>query len=446
MAGKNHARLWRKSFQPSILKRRGNGSNMSSQIDDIAEKLIGEKRDVILYGAGTDAVCILSELKHRYSVLPTCICDSDKRKWHKSLFGMKIISIDEALFAYPDAYFFISTNLYKCQIIGQLLTGGMVSKEQILNYEPIERRKSCVHLESQLVVTNHRLQFCCSDFGKNNSPYIDFNGDYFASVDDFICLRDNLIHDLNNSIPTACDGCPCISESHFANNKKIKMLVYGENGVCNFNCSYCNSSAKGNKTIASDINLPKLVNVMRSQNLLDEDANTNMAAGEISIHPQREEIYDAIEDLHNIFCSNSAIYDDRISKLIRNGKNILNVSVDAGTRDTFKKVKGLDLFEKVRTNLHRYAQDGNGGLVELKYIFLPGVNDNEADVDGFVELCKSIDACSVQISYDLHAPGYLTDQTSNMVTRLINKLTKNNFVYKIISDVINKSVNGESGS
>jgi adenine C2-methylase RlmN of 23S rRNA A2503 and tRNA A37 len=49
----------------------------------------------------------------------------------------------------------------------------------------------------------------------------------------------------------------------------------------------------------------------------------------------------------------------------------------------------------------RYSSSGK---VTLKYIMLPGINDNEEDIDGFIALCKAAGTSYVQISYDINAP------------------------------------------
>jgi hypothetical protein len=405
--------------------------------EKIAGKLIKENRDVILYGAGIDAMSVITELRDRYSVHPSCICDGDKGKWHKSLLGVEIVSIDEALTAYPDAMIFISSGSYKYQIIGQLLTSGKVSKERILNYEPVEKRKSCIYLESYIVSIKHRLYFCCSDFGKNQSPSVAFNGDYNIAAREFITYRDKLISDLNHGVPTPCDGCPYIKEDWYSRKRRIALLNDGEPGICNFNCCYCESSAKTSKDASNDISMQKLLEIFHARSLLAHEPHTIVSCGEICLHPRRSEIYDSISEFQNMVCTNASVYDQKLAQLLELGHTEINCSVDAGTRSTFRKVKGCDLFDKVCENLRRY---GSAGRVILKYILLPGINDNEADINGFVSLCKDVKTDYVQVSYDLNAPPELTAQAAVASKYLVDKLYENGIIYRVISDVIAASV------
>lgn len=410
---------------------------MSDPIQMIADKIINEKQQVVLYGAGNDAVLIIRELKRKYSVLPVCICDSDRTKWYKSLSGIKILPFEEALSIYPDLYLFVSAILYKYQIIGRLLEEGKISKERILNFEPVVKRKSCVFVESQLVILEHKCFFCCSDFGKGQSPCTEYRESYDALIDDYLNLRDKLIFDFNHSISTPCDGCPYLFESYFSPQKIIRWIDYSEGGICNFKCCYCHSKAKTNRAEGMDVDLPELLVKLNERDLLDRDLHISVACGEVSINSHRQKIYHSIQGKYNYIFSNSAVYDPQIAILIKHGNSILDTSVDAGTRETYSKVKGIDLFEKVRNNLYHYANTEGSGAIELKYIFLPGLNDNEADVDGFVDFCKFVHPCSIVIAHDVFYQGNLPQKTVNMAGRLEKSLAENGFFSKVVSDKIN---------
>ena len=414
---------------------------MIDPIKIITDKINIENKHLILYGAGDDAVFIIHKLKTKNMFLPVCICDSDKTKWQKSLMGIKILSIDEALSIYPEAYIFISPILYKYQIIGQLLASRKVVEERILNYEPVEKRTSCMYLESQVLVYDDKLGYCCSDFGKNKSPYVEYTGDYDSSIDNFIHLRDKLIYNFNKSIPTSCDGCPCLSENYFTVSKKIRSLNFSEGGICNYKCCYCSSAAKSSRSENASIQLPELVKKLDEKKLLDKNLHTTIACGEVSIQSRRKEIYNVIQDKYNFIFSNSSVYDPQIADLIKNGTSILDTSVDAGTRETYAKIKGFDLFEKTRNNLYQYANEKSNGLVELKYIFIPGINDNKTDIDGFVDLCKFVKPTLVILSHDFSFSDNLPQKTIDMAIRMIRSLEENGIYYKILSNKIRNALN-----
>ena len=71
----------------------------------------------------------------------------------------------------------------------------------------------------------------------------------------------------------------------------------------------------------------------------------------------------------------------------RKDGSFLNVSVDAGTRETYREVKGLDAYDRVLSHIRRYAQEG--AVIEIKYILMPENCDRE-NIDGFLAFCKEI--------------------------------------------------------
>lgn len=410
---------------------------MISKAEKIANKII-QGNQVVLYCAGAETLTLLNELQKKWNVKPTCLCDGDPGKWHNSLLGVQILPPDEAIAEFPDAYYYIVSRQYKYQILGHLLSVKNISPSQIIEYEEIEYRVSCIHLESSVVCTNNKLYFCCSDFGKNKSPYVEFNGDNNSTMCEFIAYRDKLISNLNNGILTPCDGCPYVKQDWYPSERKIRMYNDSQGGICNFNCCYCGSSAKTSTNHSSDLDALKLRDTFATNNLMVEDLLSVIACGEITVHPRRNDIYESISKFRNTVFTNASVFDKKLQALLELERTDLVVSVDAGTKSTYAKVKGLDLFDKVHENLKRYS---SSGIVILKYIVLPGINDNKADIDGFIALCKDCKIELVTVSYDIFASPTLTEHTTEMVKYFIDQLSKSDIVYRVISDVISRALN-----
>lgn len=412
---------------------------------EAAAALERQGRRVILYSASNDTINVLGELERRFSVRPAAICDSDKNKWGKQLLGIAVLSPDEALAQYPDAYFYVISSNFKYQIMASLLYEYQVPQERIVNYEPMERRKSCMYLEYNAQCNGQGFCFCSSDFGKNQSPRSPFDGDYHRAVEDFLALRDKLISDLNSGNPTPCDGCPCVKEDWYAAERKVRILNFAEGGLCNCDCCYCISPARTRKSLdEGDIHLDRMLAALRDRELLPPDFHLDLDCGEITVHPWRKEIYPALKGLQSVLSmTNALVYDEALSEGIAAGNVNFCVSVDAGTPETFAKVKNRNAFLRVRDHLLRYAAQREGA-VGLKFIFVPGLNDNEADVDGFVALCRQVRPGIVLISYDLFTPNQtLTRHTFEMVRRMMAGLDETGAIWKNLSDVIDRAFLGD---
>ena len=69
------------------------------------------------------------------------------------------------------------------------------------------------------------------------------------------------------------------------------------------------------------------------------------------------------------FYTNAFVFDEDIAQNMHNNPNsFINLSIDAGTPQTWKKVKGFDNFDKVTDNLVKYYVNcARPGQITLKY-------------------------------------------------------------------------------
>jgi wyosine [tRNA(Phe)-imidazoG37] synthetase (radical SAM superfamily) len=389
---------------------------------------------------------LINTLRKEYNISPSCIIDSDTGKHGKVFLEIPILSFSDALSLYPDLEIYIVGCNYKYQIMGNLVEKYKFSKTRIINYEPVEKRRGCTYIENVMSCGGHKLQFCCSDFGKKKSPAVMFEGDYGKTLREWADLRETLAFKLAAGEHTPCDGCHCITEDYYAVERKICWLNYGEGGVCNFNCVYCKLVEKSSAvdTCGQDIELVELYRHLSVDRMLSDSPHVDVAPGEPALYKKTGETLTEIENsCFPLILTNSSIYSEKIARSLRRGRSALYVSLDSGTRETFAAVKGVDAFSQVVDNLREYAKCAPG-VVGLKYIFLPGRNDNARDVDGFVELANELGSAFVFLSYDFFSPvQVLSKNTFAAVSRMVEQLDANGRIWKNISDVIARAFAGE---
>ena len=99
------------------------------------------------------------------------------------------------------------------------------------------------------------------------------------------------------------------------------------------------------------------------------------------------------------FHTNGIVYSEKAAMTVSNNKaSIINVSLDSGTRETYKKIKRVDMFDRVVANLCKYADAGCG--IHLKYILLSGYNDNIDEVNAFINIAADIGVRKVILSWN----------------------------------------------
>ena len=405
---------------------------------DTIETLMRDGHPVALWGASKDRVGVIRTLYKRDAV-PCAIIDSDASKHGKQFQGIPIMSYESAVAQWPGLYISVSEALWKYQVFGRLTNELGFPEAHILNYEPVERKRGCPFLEYMFLCNgNDEFTFCCSVFGQNLAPAVRFDGDYDSALDRWVALREKVSDAIRLGQMSPCEGCPDIKVDYFAKKPLIQVFNYGAGGICNLRCAYCNSPAKrSHGTWETDADMEKTLEALKSKGLLAENVHFDYAPGEPALHRERSRHFKLFELAESVNVStNATIYDAQLADCLhRNVANII-VSVDAGTRETYLKLRGKDLFEQTCENVMRYNRV-NPGCVDLKYIFFPEVNDNPQDVEGFVRLCAEVQPGAVFLSYDYNHPiQNMTPKTAEALYMMIDLLEARHLLWKNNSDVI----------
>jgi len=383
---------------------------------------------VVFYGAGNYAVTVFDILYKKYK--PVVYGDNDTKKHGTHFMGLPVLSFEDINIQYPNCQFYVTVNEpVKFGVITSLIDKG-VECERIINFEESKRYKSCRFLETYMLHLQQDLFYCCSDFGKNHSPVIYKHGNTYEQImHSFFSMRDKIIDTLSTPNDSSkidknpCLGCPEVKDGLWSTDRRIRQINFNYRSFCNFKCVYCTTRlGKIDSSFYTEVeDALGFLNFLKEKNYISVDTIIENASGEILTHPLRDKILAAVQNNPCWFYTNACIYNKKIAKILSKGKSKIIPSIDAGTRETFKKVKGVDLFDKVCENLIQYAKDG---FVELKYIILPGLNDNERDINGLIDICQRAKIKCMNISRNLHDMNAFSEHTLNMII-LILKNTRN---------------------
>jgi pyruvate-formate lyase-activating enzyme len=336
---------------------------------------------LIFYGAGNYA-----KYKLACGLVPVCFADSDEKKHYTKLISgsheIEILPLNEAITRYPDYKIVITVLNNSSEIYNYLLDYGI--PEEKINKDVV----FCPYLGRSLVMQPHGYAVCC----EQQTPYIPYGENIQEDMENLFIFYNKLLSDLKKGFPTTCHYCHLL-QSGLANielNIQVLTLasLFHEYDNCNFKCCYCSHADKKYEIKYNSINVKKLSQIMEIIN----PAQIVYANGEITISPYRDEILLLWKNnkWNGQILTNAAIYNQDIADLMSEKLVSLLISIDAGTRETFARVKGVDCFDKVKDNIRKYAE--TGGKINVKYIILEGINDNDNDVKGFVKFAEEIKA------------------------------------------------------
>jgi pyruvate-formate lyase-activating enzyme len=391
-------------------------------------------KNIAIWGTTRIAVACFKTLQKEYNIV--CFIDNNKTKYDMKLLGLNIKSFEDAIKEYPDLEIYVCTTLlYKFSIMDSIIKKGF-PKEKIINYRSYEIRKGCYSIESHIGVNDKHILFCTSSFKRLKSPQLNYAENAELTFRNFVNFKDEIYNATLQNVE--CHLCPQNAENFYPVDYKIEDVCVGFKNHCNFKCTYCceslvdksylNSETKGSKI---DLVL-EFLDMLERENMVDPMCFMNIAPTEISIYPYKEKLINYFKKYVCFFISNCSIYDEGIADILKSS-GLLATSLDCGTRETFKKVKQVDAFERVLENITKYSESGN---VALKYIFLNDVNDNKNDVDGFVNICKTVRPAYVEITRDMfNFKTKLSDDQLNLIAYMTNTLKANDIFVTISAQV-----------
>jgi len=144
------------------------------------------------------------------------------------------------------------------------------------------------------------------------------------------------------------------------------------------------------------------------------------------------------------FFTNSVKYSDEIQNLLDSKRIYITTSIDAGTKKTYDLIRGYDRFDKVFTNLSRYAQF-NPNHVTIKYIFT-SENHHEEELVQFLSKIEenNLIHCNFQISFDFTQEFISQNIMQSIIflySRLIDLKIPSIFIDDLIWQRISKKFN-----
>lgn len=430
----------------------------------LADK-IRQGENVALYCYGIYASYMLCYLEKFQGVLPAVVIDNDSRKRGVAEFGVPVMPFSEAEEKYAGLQYFICSDDFKYAIIGDLLEKG-VNSENIINYVPVEKKRTCLYFYNRLLLVlgvggrgTQVISHCNKDSFKTATMSTRIpigNGNY----DGLEQILKTAFSDFENGSLDVCKDCVLNKEQYIvsrAYKKNYKQVAFYQATCadCLSHCVYCcvggSSKEKPITKLNSLESYAGFLNSVFALDRIDDDFN---CAIDMSERDSDRKIGLVVEELKRAglsplaFKVNSCFltYSPNLAELMRQGMTYTVWSLDAGTRETYKRIKQVDAFDKVMENVKRYiGQDAFGGrFIVAKYLIVKGMNDNEEEFDAYLKLVTDLGLKFVSLGFDFNVKA--EERDLKFIQNCYNKIVKNGLqlTYKNDSEPVTRALNMNS--
>jgi MoaA/NifB/PqqE/SkfB family radical SAM enzyme len=194
-----------------------------------------------------------------------------------------------------------------------------------------------------------------------------------------------------------CRSCSQCKEEVYE-FKPISSVVVGTSKRCNSNCIYCQSRTKQEKSYDATL----YINELHEAGLLREKCFFDWGGGEPTLNATYEKTvrFLAERGYRQRFNTNAIIFSPQTYRALKDGNGFATVSVDSGTRECFRRVKGHDGYEQVWENIAKYREASEE--VRVKYIVF-NLNSDLAELDAFLDRCQKAHIKDILIDAEVHS-------------------------------------------
>lgn len=279
---------------------------------------------------------------------------------------------------------------------------------------------SCIWLQGGAFLNSDAMYHCCSPEISNEqtpSNYIlpllaagvdnntQYNRDFFNAM---YANKLELIRKINSDEPCECIGCNFLHSKYWEpmQSLQFRRLILSSDQLCNCNCTYCPQD----HSKRSPYNVLDFVNgaIGNSALNINEIDYIYWVGGEPTLMADFEVLFGKLKPKYNDISTTCIKFSEQIAQALA-GQDYcsLNVSIDAGTREMYAKIKGVDQFHKVIENFKKYYdRSRDKSRVSLKYI-LTADNCSEAEIDSFVQVIQDnkLYGTSIVVDCDYNSNG-----------------------------------------
>lgn len=271
--------------------------------------------------------------------------------------------------------------------------------------------KSCNWITHGMNFEPGHIEMCCLRChvgGGNVIVKKDYKGE-ILDWDEFFELKKPFIEEnKRGEVNPRCEGCFNLWDKEwFEGAKYFNYLHFNHWTHCNCRCIYCYTDH--NKEYFNSqryYNVLPVIKDMFARKLFKPGGEITFAGGEPTILDEFEELLDLLIEnrVPKIIIHTSGIkFSPAIARGVHAGIVDIVLSLDAGSVETFKKIKNVNAYNKVVENVRKYAEAENKNnipLVATKYILMPNLNDNIEEAEKWISMTHECGARSIVLDIE----------------------------------------------
>jgi len=243
---------------------------------------------------------------------------------------------------------------------------------------------SCQFIEGGLLLGFSTLHFCCIPNDVETGVKIcDFSGGDLP-LKTLLAFRESVRS--RNQTPERfpnCRKCYFLEKKHWPTKAyPLDHIIFSHFTSCNLRCSYCPYTKNDGHGQHPRYSLYPVVKNMIDNRLMAPESSIYWGGGEPTTLKEFGDVLSLLLEYgirQQKIVTNATKFSEAVSAGLTQGLITVVTSIDAGTPETYTRIRGANLFDRAWDNLSRYA--ATGGPVYAKMILLP---ENRSEIGMFL--------------------------------------------------------------
>ena len=253
--------------------------------------------------------------------------------------------------------------------------------------------KCCNHILGSIDLSFGGFKYCNEVW--EGPEYISYKEEHAFEKNEQRRLK--IIEDMKKGIiPERCKLCPILEEKEWKEfDGKIHKITVFNWRHCNAACFYCSVHSDFHDGVkkSDDYDSLPIIESLIKEGRLTADSFIAFMGGEPTMLAEFPAILKLLleQNCRLEVLTNGIKYEPLIGEMLQaENNNTICISLDCGTKESYKRIKRVDKFDEVTASIKQYisAAKDKSNRVRIKYIIFPNVNDNKKEIDAFFEVCK----------------------------------------------------------
>jgi hypothetical protein len=172
--------------------------------------------------------------------------------------------------------------------------------------------------------------------------------------------------------------------------------------------------------------LPTLKALLQ-RGFLNPKGHADWSGGEPTLNPEFPEISAFLDQtgMTQTLHTNAVVFSEAVIRIVPSSLQRMYVSVDAGTRETYRRIKGLDAFDRVWQNLARYTRVGGRRIIAKMILLRENLNEvtefvRHAEEAGIQIVIADLDQLDTKVSDDeVEAGAIMMEECARRGIRMV---------------------------